>query len=172
MNAACKGWSACGEPSPSMVTISSPSCMTASVRQELILRPLISTVQAPHCPWSQPFLVPVRWRCSRSASSSDVRGSRSSCRTRPLTVSATCALFVAISASFVSTMVGMLMANSLSYRDGHAINNDFRIVCSVKSTGSKLCARRIDVRKTSIVDEIRRVSDFTLCFGGVVTKNM
>ncbi len=31
------------------------------------------TVQAPHWPWSQPFLVPVRPRCSRSASSSVVR---------------------------------------------------------------------------------------------------
>ena len=106
-------------------------------------RPLTSTVQAPHWPWSQPFLVPVRWRCSRSASSSDVRGSRSRCRTRPLTVSATCALFVAISASFVS--VDTLMANSLSYRDRYASNNDFRIVRSVKGTGSKLCARQTDV---------------------------
>jgi hypothetical protein len=33
-----------------MVTISSPACMTASVRQELILRPLSRTVQAPHWP--------------------------------------------------------------------------------------------------------------------------
>jgi hypothetical protein len=47
----------------------------------------------------------------------------------------------------------------------------FRIVRSVKGTGRKLCAERIDVRKTSIVGEIRRVLDFILCFGGVVTKN-
>ena len=49
-----------GAPSPSMVVISSPSCITASVRQELMRRPSTSTVQAPHWPWSQPFLVPVR----------------------------------------------------------------------------------------------------------------
>ena len=33
------------------------------------------TVQAPHWPWSQPFLVPVRPICSRSASSRVVRAS-------------------------------------------------------------------------------------------------
>src|SRR6476661_6797832 len=27
------------------------------------------TVHAPHCPWSQPFLLPVKCKCSRSASS-------------------------------------------------------------------------------------------------------
>ena len=35
---------------PSIVVISAPSCMTASVRQELIRRPSTSTVQAPHWP--------------------------------------------------------------------------------------------------------------------------
>ena len=53
-----------------MVVMLSPSCITASVRQELIRRPSTITVHAPHWPWSQPFLVPVRCRCSRSASSS------------------------------------------------------------------------------------------------------
>ena len=41
-----------------MVVMLSPSCMTARVRQELIRRPSTITVQAPHWPWSQPFLVP------------------------------------------------------------------------------------------------------------------
>ena len=45
-----------------------------SVRQELTRRPSTSTVQAPHWPWSQPFFVPVRSRCSRSASSRVVHG--------------------------------------------------------------------------------------------------
>jgi hypothetical protein len=36
--------------------------------------------------------------------------------------------------------VDTLMANSLSNRNRHAINNDFRIVCSVKGTGEQaLC---------------------------------
>ena len=52
-----------------MVVTSAPSFMTASVRQEMMRRPSTSTVQAPHWPWSQPFLVPVRSRWSRSASS-------------------------------------------------------------------------------------------------------
>ena len=33
-------------------------------------RPSTRTVQAPHCPRSQPFLVPVRCSCSRRRSSS------------------------------------------------------------------------------------------------------
>ena len=72
-----------------MVVISSPACITASVRQLLMRCPLTITVQAPHCPWSQPFFVPVSVRCSRSASSNVVRGSRSRACCRPLTVSVT-----------------------------------------------------------------------------------
>ena len=60
-----------------MVVTSAPSCITASVRQELIRWPSTRTVQAPHWPWSQPFLVPVRSRCSRSRSSSVVQGATS-----------------------------------------------------------------------------------------------
>ena len=39
-------------------------------------RPLTIRVHARPCPWSQPFLLPVRCRCSRSASSSVVRVER------------------------------------------------------------------------------------------------
>ena len=60
---------------PSMVRMSAPSRLTASARQELIRRPSTSTVQAPHWPRSQPFLVPVRSSRSRSRSSSVTRGS-------------------------------------------------------------------------------------------------
>ena len=56
-----------------MVVISAPCAATARVRQELTRRPSMSTVQAPHWPWSQPFLLPVRSRCSRRRSSSEVR---------------------------------------------------------------------------------------------------
>src|SRR5438046_10581850 len=69
-----------------MVVTSSPSCITASDRQELILTPPTRTVQAPHWPWSQPFFEPVSFRCSRSASRRVVRGSRSSALASPLTV--------------------------------------------------------------------------------------
>ena len=47
-------------PRPSIVVISSPSCISARLRQEFTRRPLTWTVQAPHWPWSQPFFVPVR----------------------------------------------------------------------------------------------------------------
>ena len=53
---------------------------------------LTITVQAPHWPWSQPFLVPVSFRCSRSMSSSVVRvSSERSCRF-PFTSIATAAI--------------------------------------------------------------------------------
>ena len=58
-----------------MVVISRPSARAASDRHDFTRLPSISTVQAPHWPRSQPFLEPVRWRCSRRASSSVVRGS-------------------------------------------------------------------------------------------------
>src|SRR5580704_6444352 len=64
MKAACTGCRFSGVPRPSMVVILSSWCMTASVKHELMRRPSTSTVQAPHCPWSQPFLLPVRCRCS------------------------------------------------------------------------------------------------------------
>src|SRR3546814_18397553 len=60
MKAACIGCRSSGVPSPSIVVTVSPSCITASDRQLLIRRPSTITVQAPHWPWSQPFLVPVR----------------------------------------------------------------------------------------------------------------
>src|SRR6476469_6403400 len=69
-----------------MVVTLQPSFITASVRHELMRRPSTSTVQAPHWPWSQPFLVPVRSRWSRRASSRLVHGATSSFRSTPLTV--------------------------------------------------------------------------------------
>ena len=77
---------AVGSPSatPSMVVISRPSAATASCRQETARRPSSSTVQAPHWPWSQPFLVPVRSSRSRRASSRVVRWSTDSVCFSPL----------------------------------------------------------------------------------------
>ena len=89
MKACCSGCSAPSVARPSTVVTSAPSFMTASVRQELIRRPSTSTVQAPHWPWSQPFLVPVRSRRSRNASSRVVHGAITSSTRAPLTVSVT-----------------------------------------------------------------------------------
>src|SRR5262245_62030474 len=69
---------------PSIVVISRPATMTASVRQALWRRPSTSTVQAPQAPMSQPFLVPVRSRRSRRRSSRVVRGSTVSTWDAPL----------------------------------------------------------------------------------------
>src|ERR1700684_2471193 len=60
-----------------MVRTSAPSWLIASARQELTRRPSTMTVQAPHWPRSQPFLVPVNSRRSRSRSKRVTRGSSS-----------------------------------------------------------------------------------------------
>src|ERR1700733_3792403 len=71
-----------------MVRTSAPSWLMANARHELMRRPSTMTVQAPHCPRSQPFLVPVSCRRSRRRSSSVTRGSSSSIvRFTPFTVS-------------------------------------------------------------------------------------
>lgn len=58
--------------------------LAASVRQERMRVPSTWTVHAPHCPWSQPFFVPVRPMRSRSASSYVVRESIFTLRWTPL----------------------------------------------------------------------------------------
>src|SRR5882724_7383189 len=60
---------------PSIVVISSPSCIAAKQRHEFTRRSLMCTVHAPHWPWSHPFFDPVRCKCSRRQSRSVVRGS-------------------------------------------------------------------------------------------------
>jgi hypothetical protein len=49
----------------------------------------MSTVQAPHCPWSHPFFEPVSPSRSRSRSSTDIRLSTSTARGSPLTIAVT-----------------------------------------------------------------------------------
>src|SRR2546425_9657518 len=58
--------------------------MMARLRHESTRLPLTCTVQAPHCPWSQPFFVPVSATVSRIQSSSVVRGSMRSWWSLPL----------------------------------------------------------------------------------------
>src|SRR3954454_13042444 len=86
MNAEGTGCSSSSHDSPSAVTTYEPWRAKASTRQALARRPSTSTVQAPHWPWSQPFFAPVRSRCSRSRSSSEVRLSTVSRRSSPFTV--------------------------------------------------------------------------------------
>src|SRR5947209_13648280 len=85
MNARCMGCRFSPPASPSAVTISASWCATARARQLFTRRPSSRTVQAPHCPWSQPFLGPVSPRRSRSASRSVVRVSMKSWCAAPFT---------------------------------------------------------------------------------------
>jgi hypothetical protein len=55
-----------------------PSWLSANAMQELTRRPSTRTVQAPHCPRSHPFFVPVKLSRSRKRSSNVMRGSVSS----------------------------------------------------------------------------------------------
>src|SRR4030095_6147465 len=61
-----------------MVTTGWPSHAAASVRHDRTRWPSTMTVQAPHAPWSHPFLVPVRPSTSRRASSKVTRESSES----------------------------------------------------------------------------------------------
>ena len=74
---------------PSIVVTCRPLTLAASVRHESTRRPSTRTVQAPHCPWSQPFFVPVSASRSRNASSKTTRASISSVFAVPLTFSVT-----------------------------------------------------------------------------------
>jgi hypothetical protein len=85
--AACIGCSAPFLAKPSIVVTCVPSFITANVRQQFIRRPSTRTVQAPHWPWSQPFLVPVKPTWMRSASSKVVQGARFSFCATPFTCS-------------------------------------------------------------------------------------
>src|SRR5258708_13468644 len=82
-------WSGCrwspSAANPSMVTIWASWCATASARQLLTRRASSKMVQAPHCPWSQPFLAPGSPSRSRSTSRSVVRVSTKSRCVAPFT---------------------------------------------------------------------------------------
>jgi hypothetical protein len=67
-----------------------PTAAMARVRQELTRRSSMSTVHAPHWPWSHPFFVPVSPAYSRSASSSVTEGSMTNVTSPPLMFSVTC----------------------------------------------------------------------------------
>src|SRR5207237_75752 len=61
-------------------------------RQESCGAPSTSTAQAPHSPSSQPCLVPVRPRSSRSTSRSVLYGAKATSSASPLTVIRCCTL--------------------------------------------------------------------------------
>src|SRR4051812_16392594 len=69
-----------------------PSHSIASSRQESCGSPSTSTAQAPHSPSSQPCLVPVRARSSRSTSSSVLYGANEASTVSPLTLRLSCTL--------------------------------------------------------------------------------
>jgi hypothetical protein len=59
-NAICIGCSSFPFASPSMVVISLPSTVAAKVRQDKTGSPFNKTVQVPHSPIPQPYLLPVK----------------------------------------------------------------------------------------------------------------
>src|SRR5450759_3309534 len=85
MNACCTGCSVEPLATPSMVVTCAPSAWAGSTRQLSLGTSSIRTVQAPHSPVSQPCLVPVSRRSSRSTSISVAYGLTSTSRSWPLT---------------------------------------------------------------------------------------
>ncbi len=85
-NAFCIG---CGVPPvemPSIVTTDLPAASPTSTRHEFTGTPFSRTVQDAHSPSLQPFLAPVRFRRSRSVSSSVSCGAALTWRVVPFTV--------------------------------------------------------------------------------------
>src|SRR5438552_679506 len=83
-NASCKG---CSRPllsRPSMVVICRPAAARSEVMQDRVATPSMSTVQAPHWPSPQPYLLPVRSRSSRRTLSRLRSGSASVLTLSPL----------------------------------------------------------------------------------------
>src|SRR5215467_2300382 len=143
-NAACRGCKLSGVPRPSMVVISSPSCITASVRHEFTRLPFTCTVHAPHCPWSQPFLVPVNWSRSRSISNSDARTSTViACgvlfTVKLMVLSVTCIVFLLkmASHSYCSILeltfcpIPLVALGLLPYPAGHGHTGEFKVCCRI-----------------------------------------
>src|SRR5436309_5962699 len=109
-----------------MVRTSRPSHCAAKVRHDSTRFPSTSTVHAPHAPWSQPFLVPVRSRRSRSASSNVVRlSSRNGCAP-PLTRSVTS---TSVAARFIFDVE--LMYPELLGRGAHRVTQHEHVASSL-----------------------------------------
>src|SRR6478735_5674806 len=69
-----------------MVTIFCPATESAGVRQERVALPRSKTVQAPHWPSPQPYLVPVRPSRLRRTESKDSPGTHSVLCSTPFTI--------------------------------------------------------------------------------------
>ncbi len=86
IQASCRACRFCGEPTPSMVV----TCAQSATRLNLVTHerttlPSSNTEQHPHCPWSQPILVPVRPSCDLSTVASEASPSATTIRGTPLT---------------------------------------------------------------------------------------
>ena len=84
------GCSSLGQPRPSTVVSSWPSVWTPNSVHDFTGRPSSSTVQAPQPVVSQPRCVPVRPRISLIMWTHRMRGSTSTMRGSPLTVTVIC----------------------------------------------------------------------------------
>src|SRR5579871_71319 len=69
-----------------MVTIFCPATDSAGVRQDRVALPRTKTVQAPHWPSPQPYLVPVRPRRLRRTESKDSPDAHSAFCSAPFTI--------------------------------------------------------------------------------------
>src|SRR5947209_17501314 len=167
MNACCNGCSTPSFARPSIVVTSAPSFITASVMQELMRRPSTSTVQAPHWPWSQPFLVPVSSSRSRNRSSSVVQGAISSCRRVPLMVRPMKIFAGGARASLggraAVSLSAIGLSGSLEDGAGRRMAVQRRTCCSVPSRSTLIwCARHPAV---SLCRNWRRKALTTIIYG-------
>src|SRR5581483_1405949 len=133
---------------PSMVTIWASWCATARARQLVTRRPSSKTVQAPHCPWSQPFFVPVRPSRSRSASSSVVRVSITSGCVAPFTRRVISSSIVDVSPLVASVTSCDADKDSLQSRSASEELSAFNRKKKLPNRLHGLCARPIPLQFT------------------------
>ena len=116
-----------------------PRTRRASTRQESTGSPSTSTVQAPHSPSSQPCLVPVSCRSSRSTSSSVLCGAKSASRASPLTrnVPRTRGRTIGQSGSDLRVMIRLIVAHlapSPLHRESRGTRGDGRVATTASAS--------------------------------------
>src|SRR5262245_14985045 len=134
---------------PSTVVISCPSIATPRARHESTGRPSTSTAQHPHSPSSQPCLVPVNIRSSRSTSKSVLCGANATSSCSPFTCKRRCAFSSLFFAFFLTFMT---FASSAPYG-----SHPWAVKCQTQSLPNSQCqTQSVPKSKWKTVSEFRQ----------------
>lgn len=109
-----------------MVTIFCPATDSAEVRQERVALPRTKTVQAPHWPSPQPYLVPVRPNRLRRTDSKDSPDAHSALCSAPLTIRLIDCMLDTVDSNFPPdySTSGALPGTSRGTRSSNAVHQE------------------------------------------------